>query len=225
MSRLDLHILGPDYLEIGVSCFTQVITEDKVQEIAGESGVCDSKEKKKRQATLRKEKRDAQSAVCFSASYLRKSSAAVLVFNLSTQSASAGSARSAQPISGLTTSSTSAKSAEFAGPVSGLFALSAFAGSAVPISNTSAPSASAWYAVLMLGLSALFASAPSASSMNAVLELDSSISTTSVVGLFAFFVLVVIPTLERKKLIELNQREKKATSKELTPAFILFATV
>ena len=46
--RLDQHILRPGYLEKGVSRFTEVIMEDKVQEIVEELEVSDSKEEKKR---------------------------------------------------------------------------------------------------------------------------------------------------------------------------------
>ena len=50
--KLDLYISEPGYLEEGVSYFMEVITEDEVQEIAKEPEVSDSKEKKKRRATL-----------------------------------------------------------------------------------------------------------------------------------------------------------------------------
>lgn len=46
--RLDLYILGPSYLKEGVSCFIKVITEDKVQDIAEEPGISNSKNEKKK---------------------------------------------------------------------------------------------------------------------------------------------------------------------------------
>ena len=48
LSRLDLYISEPDYLEEEVSCFTEVITEDKVQEIAEKPEIFNSEEEKKR---------------------------------------------------------------------------------------------------------------------------------------------------------------------------------
>ena len=129
LSRLDLHILGPGYLEEKISSLTEVITEDKIQEITKKPEVSDSKEKKKRQMTLQKEKKDAQAATCLSAGYLRGFFADWPMSGLSVLFISAPSA-----------------SAGFVLPVSRLSALSASAGSAefaMPMPHISAPLASA----------------------------------------------------------------------------------
>ena len=44
---LNLYISGPGYLEEGVSCFTEIIMENKVQEIAEKPKVSNFKEEKK----------------------------------------------------------------------------------------------------------------------------------------------------------------------------------
>ncbi len=141
-------------------------------------------------------------------------------------------------------SSLSAMSAStrFAMPVPGLFALFASAGFVVLVPGLSVSFASAGSTVLVSCLSALFASAgsampvlslstPSASaplvsavfgySGSAVLMPGLSASAAPVFGSFAFSVLVVTPTPGRQKFIELNQKEKRATSEELAPAFNL----
>ena len=46
--RLDLYISRSDYLKEEVSCFTEIIIENKVQEIVKKLKVSDSKEEKKR---------------------------------------------------------------------------------------------------------------------------------------------------------------------------------
>ncbi len=240
-------------MEEGASRFTEVITEDKVQEIAEEPEVSDSEEEKKRQATLWKEKRDTRTATCFSASRLHRSSAARLVSGLSTPfsvpvpsssapSPSAGFARSAGPVSGLSAPSASAGSVRSTEPVSGSSALSAFAesaGSAGPVSSSSTPSASAGsagstgpvsglstpsastrFAVPLPSLSAPSASAPSTSFGFVIPVLGSSTSAAPVFQSLVFSASVVIPNLERQKLIKLNRREKRTTSEELAPAFI-----
>lgn len=48
LSKLDHHISGSDYLKEGVFCFTEVITEYKVQDIAKELEVSNSEEEKNR---------------------------------------------------------------------------------------------------------------------------------------------------------------------------------
>ena len=70
LSRLDLHISEPEYLEEKVSRFTEVIMEDKVLEITKEPEVSNSEKEKKRQATWQKEKKDAQAAAYLSAGHL-----------------------------------------------------------------------------------------------------------------------------------------------------------
>lgn len=59
LSRLDLQISRPDYLEKGISGFIEVMTEDKVQEIAEEPEISNFRKEKKRQTTIWKEKKDA----------------------------------------------------------------------------------------------------------------------------------------------------------------------
>ncbi len=93
LSRLDLHILGRSYLKEGISRFTEVTTEDKVQEIAEKPEVSNSQEEKKRRATLQKEKKNTRTTACLSAGCLRKSSATVLVSNMSALSASSESSK------------------------------------------------------------------------------------------------------------------------------------
>ena len=87
--RLHLHILGLNYLEEGVSQFMEVITEDKVQKIVEKRKVSNSKEEKKRWATLQKEKRDARAAARLSASRFHRFSIAGLVSDSSATFASA----------------------------------------------------------------------------------------------------------------------------------------
>lgn len=57
LSKQDLHILRPGYLEKEVSCFTKVITEDKVEQIVEKLEVSDSKEVKKGRETYGKRKK------------------------------------------------------------------------------------------------------------------------------------------------------------------------
>lgn len=234
LSRLDLQILGPGYLKEGISHFTEVITEDKVQEIAEESEVSNSKKEKKKRATLWKKKRDVWAVARLSAGCLREFFATGLVSSLSAPYASApsSSARSAALIPRLSTLSIFVGSARSVVPVPHLFAPSASAGSArsaglifgLSTPSTSVLSISARSAVPMPGFStfsasALFASALSTSSGFAVPVLGLSTSALPIFGLFTFSGLVVTPTSGRQKLIKLNQREKKATSEELSPAF------
>lgn len=165
LSRLDLHILGLGYLQEGVSRFMEVITEDEVQEIAKKPEVFDSKEEKKRQMTLWKEKKDTKAAACLSTGRLRRSSAARPVSGLSIPSAFALSG-SAEFVMLVPCSSTLPASVRFAGsaiPVPRLSALS--------ISAKSAGSAS-----LMFGLSAPLVSAPSASAPPASAPFASALS-------------------------------------------------
>ncbi len=208
--------------------------EDEGREIAEELEVSNSKEEKKKQATLRKEKRKARAAARLSASCLRESSAAGPVSGLSAPSpvpvpglsAPSASAPSAVPVPGTSAPSASAGSAV---PVPSSSASSVSAGSAVPVSDLSAPSASAGSAMSVPGSSTLSASALSASAPStsapfafsgfAVPMPGLSASATPVFGSSAFSTLVVTPTPGRQKLIELNQREKRATSEELAPAF------
>ncbi len=167
-------------------------------------------------------------------------SCSVSMPGLSAPSTSTGSARS---VSGSSTPSTSTRSAV---PVPGLSAPSAFAGSIGSVPSLSALSASTGSAVPVLGssapsasvpststpsasapstsapfTSALSASAPSISFGYAFLMPSLSASVAPLFGSSAFSALVVTPTLGRQKLIELNQREKRVTSEELAPAFIL----
>ena len=240
LSKLDLRISKLDYLEEKVSRFTEVITKDKVQKIAEEPKVSNFEKKKKRQATLRKEKRDAWAAASLSAGYFCRTSttgpmsglfalftsalssstkstlpvphlsalsactwfagSTVLVLYLSALSTFAGFAGSAGLVSGLSASSTSDPFAS---------ALSASVGSIIPVPGSSTPSTSV-----------LSVSAPSASLGSAVSMFGLSTSTLPVFGLSAFFELVIISTPRRQKLIELNQKEKKAISEVLAPAFI-----
>ncbi len=213
----------------GVSRFTEVITEDEGREIVEEPEVSNFKEEKKKRAILRKEKRDAWAAACLSAGRLRGSSAAgpvsgssapspLLVPGLSALSASTGSAGSVPGLSALSASAGSAV------PVPGSFAPSASAGSAESVPGSSAPSISIGSAVPVPNLStpstsALSAFTPSVSSESAFPVPGSSTSAAPVFGSSAFSVSVVTPTPGRQKLIELNRREKKATSEELAPAF------
>lgn len=60
--------MGLDYLKERIFHFTKVIMEDKVLEIAEELEVSNSKKGKKRQATLRKEKKNAR-AVAYNSAY------------------------------------------------------------------------------------------------------------------------------------------------------------
>ncbi len=122
---------------------------------------------------------------------------------ISGSSAPSASAGSAVPILGLSAPSASAGSTGFAGPMFGLFTLSAYARSTVYVPD----------------LSALSTSTPSASSGSAVPVPSLSAFAALVLQFFAFFALVMIPTSERQKLIELNRRKKKVTSKELAPVF------
>ncbi len=140
-------------------------------------------------------------------------------------------ARSAVPMSGSSAPSTSTGSAGSAGYMFGLSAPFAFAGFVIPVLSLSTLSASALFvstgsAMPVLGLSAPSASAPSTSvlfaSFGSTVPMPGlSASATPVFGSSTFSTLVVTPTLGKQKLIELNQREKKATLEELAPAFTL----
>lgn len=209
-----------------VSRFTELIIKDKGWEIAKKLEVFDSKEEKKKQGTLRKEKRDARAAARLFASCLHGSSATGSVFGSSAPflmpvpgssvpSASSESAGSAEPIFGSFAPSASASSAVSllelsapcpsagsAMPVLGLSTLSASAGSAIPVPSLSAPFAFAGSAVLVPGSSTLFASALSASALSAfsgciVPVLVLSASVVPVFGSSAFSASLVTPTLGR----------------------------
>lgn len=236
LSKLDLYISGAGYLEEGVSCFTEITIKGKIQEIAEELEISDSKKEKKRQTSLRKEKKDAQAATRLSASGFRGSSTAMLMSDLSALFPSAGSDVlvldlstpfvSAGPVPGLSALSASAGSVM---PMSCLFTPSASAGSAVPIPClcalfvsalfASAPSADTRFAILVPGLSALSTSALSVSSGSALPILVLSTSIAAMLALSTFSTSIVTPISGRQKLIKLNQREKRATSEELAPAF------
>lgn len=146
----------PNCLEERISCFVEVITKDKVQKIAEELEVSNSKEKKKKQATLRIKKQNAQAAAYFSTGNLCRSFAAEPMSDLSTLSASAPSTstRFAAPMPHLYTSSTSAGPVRSAMPMPYLFAPFTFTKLAGSIDFVS-------------GLSVLFAFAPSASTPSA----------------------------------------------------------
>lgn len=98
--RLDLHYLGQRYLEKVVSYFMKIIIEDEIWEIAKELKVSNSKEEKKRQASLWKEKKNTWATACLSTIYLREVSAAILVSGLFALTTSAGFTRSVEPMCG-----------------------------------------------------------------------------------------------------------------------------
>ncbi len=193
--RMEVYILGPGYFDEGASCSMEIITEDKVQEIAKKLEVSDFKEEEKRRATLWKEKRDTRATAHLSAYCFRGSSAAGPV--------SGSSAPSPVLVPDSFAPSTSAGSVESVGPISDWSVPSASARSAVPVLGLSALSTSAPFAyALSAGIPST--STPSTSSMSAVLVLSSSASVTPVFWSSAFSALVVTPTPKRRKLIKLN---------------------
>ena len=239
-SRLDLYILGPGSLKEGVSRFTEIITEDKVLEIAEKPEVSNSKEENKRPVTLRREKKDAWSAACFSASRICGSFTTEPISGLSAffASTSSGSAWSTMPVLCLfalfastesagsdvpvpyfSTLFASARSARSAGLMIGLSAMSAFA---LSVSAVFAFARSTMLVPNFFTPSAFAPSAfaPFASSRSAVLVSSLFASATPVFGLSAFFRLVVTSTLGRQKLIKLNRREKRARLEKLALVFI-----
>ncbi len=152
LSKRDLHILGPSYLKKRVSRFIEVITEDKVQEIAEKLEVSNSKEEKERRANLQKEKRNIWATTYLFASYFYRSSATVSVSGLSALSISARSAWSTGPVSSL---SAPFASIRFAMPMPNLSTLSFSAGStrsARLVSSLSILSVTARFAMFMPGL-------------------------------------------------------------------------
>lgn len=172
-----------------------------------------SKEEKKRQAYLQKEKMDARAAARLSAECLRRSSA--------TGPVSGSSTLSLILVPGLSAPSTFARSAGFAGPISGLSIPFASIGSAVPVPGSSAPFAStgstrstkpmfcssapsafAGSFMPVSGLSAPSTFAPSASpqsgsSKSVVLIPGLSASPIPMIWSSAFSASGVIPTLRR----------------------------
>ena len=141
---------------------------------------------------------------------------AVLVPYSSTPFTFAGSVRSPRPMFDLSAPPTSTPStstpATSAPSASTLFAstLSISARSTMPMPGFFAPS-----------ISAPFVSTLFTSSGFVIFESGLSASAVPVFGLFAFSRLVITPIPKRRKLIELNQREKTAISKVLAPAFTL----
>ena len=188
LSRPDVYILGPGYLEEKISCFTEVIIKDEIQEIAEEPKISNSKEKKKRLATLRKNKRDVWSAVCFSAGCLHKSFTTRLVsslFSLSTSTLLAtalfASAISIMPVLLSSALSISVRSAMSAMPIfclPALFASTRFVETIETMPHLSALSASAGFARLGLDLSAQSTSASFILTKSALPILNLSILST-----------------------------------------------
>lgn len=110
-------------------------------------------------------------------------------------------------------------SAGFTVLMPGFYAPSTSAKSGVSVPGLSTPSAFIEFAVPVSSLSAPSACALFAFSGFALPVLGSSASTTSIFGSFAFFASVMTLTSEKQKLIELNQREKRATLKKLVLTF------
>ncbi len=84
--RLDLYILGPNYLKKKTSRFVEVITEDEVQEIVEKTKVSNFEEEKKKRVTLKNEKKDIWMAARLFAGRFCESSTIRLVSSLSISS-------------------------------------------------------------------------------------------------------------------------------------------
>ena len=197
LSKLDLYVSRPRYFEEKISRFTEILIKDKVQEIEDEPEVSNSKEEKKRQATLRKEERDVLATTRFSASCLHESSTTGLVSGLSAPfasvlSGSTGSAMSLPHLSALSALAGSARSAMLVPYLSVPSAFTWSAGSADPVFDLSAPFAFAGSAMPVVDSSTLSASTLSAfvlstSSRSAIVVFGLSASAMPVFGLSAFF--------------------------------------